>query len=63
MNQADRSSTMESFYNSGVGALLCTDVAARGLDVPAVDWVVQYDPPSDTAVGLTILYQYQKYIY
>ena len=27
--------------------LLATDVAARGLDVPAVAWTLQYDPPSD----------------
>eukprot|EP00566_Odontella_aurita_P008784 CAMPEP_0113543428 /NCGR_PEP_ID=MMETSP0015_2-20120614/10151_1 /TAXON_ID=2838 /ORGANISM="Odontella" /LENGTH=830 /DNA_ID=CAMNT_0000443583 /DNA_START=62 /DNA_END=2554 /DNA_ORIENTATION=- /assembly_acc=CAM_ASM_000160 len=29
------------------GVLLCTDVAARGLDVAGVDWVVQYDAPVD----------------
>lgn len=23
-------------------------MAARGLDIPSVDWIVQYDPPDDT---------------
>lgn len=27
------------------GVLLCTDLAARGLDIPNVHWIVQFDPP------------------
>ncbi|XP_045449310.1 probable ATP-dependent RNA helicase pitchoune [Melitaea cinxia] len=48
MNQADRTATINSFYNTEAMALFCTDLAARGLDIPAVDWIVQFDPPSDT---------------
>ena len=29
------------------GILLCTDVAARGLDVPDIEWTVQFDAPVD----------------
>lgn len=32
----------------GGSILLCTDVAARGLDLQTVDWILQYDAPCDT---------------
>lgn len=46
--QQKRSATFRDFNNKQTGILLCTDVAARGLDIPEVDWIVQYDPPDDT---------------
>ncbi|XP_057543190.1 DEAD-box ATP-dependent RNA helicase 51-like isoform X2 [Amaranthus tricolor] len=45
--QAKRTTTFFEFIEAKKGILLCTDVAARGLDIPAVDWIVQYDPPDD----------------
>ena len=45
--QQKRTSTFFEFSEAQSGTLLCTDVAARGLDIPAVDWIVQFDPPDD----------------
>ncbi|CAM8966879.1 unnamed protein product [Rhodiola kirilowii] len=45
--QAKRTATFFNFCKAESGILLCTDVAARGLDIPDVDWIVQFDPPDD----------------
>jgi len=45
--QVKRTTTFFQFQKAKHAILLCTDVAARGLDIPEVDWIIQYDPPDD----------------
>jgi len=43
--QADRLVALESFKSGKVKILIATDVSARGIDIPNVDFVVNYDLP------------------
>lgn len=43
--QTKRTSTFFKFCRAKNSILFCTDVAARGLDIPSVDWVIQFSPP------------------
>ncbi|CAI7785467.1 unnamed protein product [Closterium sp. NIES-53] len=49
MEQKDRSKAFLAYRSAPRGVLLCTDVAARGLDFPAVETIVQFDSPGDAA--------------
>ncbi|HEY4650227.1 MAG TPA: DEAD/DEAH box helicase, partial [Pontibacter sp.] len=43
--QKDRLSAMKQFKKGDVKMLIATDVSARGIDIPNVDYVVNYDLP------------------
>ncbi|KAK3911609.1 putative ATP-dependent RNA helicase DDX31 [Frankliniella fusca] len=49
MTQKERTDVFKTFRSVTSGVLLCTDVAARGLDLPMVDWIVQYTAPATAA--------------
>ncbi|KNE59807.1 hypothetical protein AMAG_05265 [Allomyces macrogynus ATCC 38327] len=60
--QAARLAVYEAFSKTTACVLFATDIAARGLDFPAVHWVVQVDAPEDAPtyihrVGRTARYQ------
>ena len=50
MSQRDRDVSLGSFRESQCGILLATDVAARGIDIPDIEWIVQYDAPQDPSM-------------
>ncbi len=47
MTQAHRERVMRKFREKKLRALVATNVAARGLDIPAVSHVINYDMPSN----------------
>ncbi|QMU57791.1 MAG: DEAD/DEAH box helicase [Boseongicola sp.] len=46
LDQSQRTKTLDSFREGGLKILVASDVAARGLDVPSVSHVFNYDVPS-----------------
>jgi len=62
--QSKRLEIFQRFTMANHAFLFATDIAARGLDFPAVDWVIQLDAPEDAEtyihrVGRTARYQSQ----
>ena len=46
--QDERKTTMNLFKSGNIKMLIATDVSARGIDIPNVDFVVNYDLPEQT---------------
>ena len=48
IKQSQRTSVMQSFKQGRTSILIATDIAARGIDVSDVDFVINYDIPTST---------------
>lgn len=46
--QAEREQTMKDFRSGALKVLIATDISARGIDVPNVDCVINYDLPDSS---------------
>jgi len=47
LKQGQRDRSMKEFSTGKSIALICTDVAARGIDIEGVNCIIHYDPPED----------------
>ena len=45
LKQKDRDAAVKGFRDQSFKILIATDVAARGLDIPAISTVINYEPP------------------
>lgn len=50
MNQSQRTRVMEGFKSARIPILVATDVAARGIDVNDIDYVINYDLPQNSEI-------------
>ena len=46
MDQFSRTATLEKFKKDEIKYLVCSDVAARGLDIEAMSHVINFDVPT-----------------
>jgi len=51
MPQTERDEIIDNFRKTVINSLICTNVLARGIDVPEVDLVINYDVPFISTVG------------
>ena len=55
LGQAKRLGALNKFKAGECNILICTDVASRGLDIPSVDMVINYDIPSNSKVRFSLI--------
>ncbi|MBI2137045.1 DEAD/DEAH box helicase [Candidatus Woesearchaeota archaeon] len=48
LSQAKRNRTLGEFHAQNIQVLVCTDVASRGLDIPGISHVYNYDIPKES---------------
>ena len=46
--QNEREDSMQAFRSGKLKTLIATDISARGIDIPNVDWVINYDLPESS---------------
>jgi ATP-dependent RNA helicase DDX24/MAK5 len=56
LQQRQRLRALDSFRSSPVGILVATDIAARGLDIPKVNFVVHYDTARSVQVRYSFIH-------
>ncbi|KAF7459179.1 DEAD-box ATP-dependent RNA helicase 18 [Cryptosporidium felis] len=47
MYQRSREKSYEIFKSCQSGVLISTDLTARGIDIPDIEWIIQFDAPQD----------------
>lgn len=62
LHQLRRMAIYDNFCAKDSAVLFATDIAARGLDFPGVDWVVQLDCPEDATTCKLLTIQIYKLI-